>query len=114
MSIKEGFYKVVFNTIHKLGDDGIIVIEGGKVRGADGQYLYSGSFSGEPGRLKAKITIAAASGNSESVFGMHGGKYTLDLTGTSNDSLFLLAGSASLPGSPLITIRGTWIAGLDL
>lgn len=114
MGIREGFYKVVFNTDRELGDDGIIVIEGDKVRGADGQYLYSGSFSGDPERLTANITIASASSNSESIFGMHGGKYMLDLTGTASDNLFQLSGTASLPGSPVITIRGTWIAGLAL
>lgn len=107
----DGFYAVSFSALLRGG--GLVVVENGKVRGGDNEYLYSGEVSGPSDRLRAVLKIKAFAPNAVSVFNTKGGEYILQLTGqvTGNDLVF----SGSAPGSgQTITIRGRRLCGISL
>jgi hypothetical protein len=117
--LTDGFYKVEFDsTLPGMG--GIVIIENNTVRGGDAAFLYAGTLH-MPGdeRVTATITVSAYVPApfpflALSVFGA-ADKFTLTLAGNLiTTDMFRVTGSADLPGSPAITIRGTKIAELDL
>ncbi|HDR9178380.1 TPA: hypothetical protein QDB23_005686 [Burkholderia vietnamiensis] len=108
-----GFYAVKFSALVQ-GAGGIVVLEDGNIRGGDDQYLYSGTYSGQDGRLSAKITVKAYSPQAISVFNTVGGKFTLDLVGNVIGDGFQASGPAPVPGAPGITIHARKLDGLAL
>lgn len=110
----DGFYKVDFSAALP-GVGGIVVVEGESVRGGDNQFLYSGKLvRPENGGLTATIEVQAYAPGAQSVFAGPARRFTLDVAGNEIGGGFQLSGSANLPGTPGITIRGSKIASLDL
>jgi hypothetical protein len=112
--LADGFYKVEFRG-PLPGAGGIVTIEGGTVRGGDGQFLYAGKLSmPSEGRLEGVVRVLACAPNAGSVFGP-ATNFALNLKGNVvGVGMFQASGPADLPGSPNITISGTKIASLDL
>ncbi|MBK1821296.1 GrlR family regulatory protein [Burkholderia orbicola] len=109
----EGFYRVEFGAAIP-GAGGVVVVEGGRLRGADDQYLYSGTVSGPDERLHVEIIVKAYAPGAVSVFQTVGGTFQLTLTGNVTGSSFQVSGPAPFPGMPGITVRGTRVADIDL
>lgn len=109
-----GFFKVQFSALGP-GAGGIVIVEDGKVRGGDNQYLYSGSFvETGAGAATANLRVKAHTPNAKDVFGGTGGSFNLSLTGQIDDTRFSFSGPSPRPGSPPITIHGVKVAQLDL
>ncbi|REG61547.1 type III secretion system (T3SS) negative regulator GrlR [Paraburkholderia sp. BL6669N2] len=108
-----GFYAVEFSAVVQ-GAGGIVVLEDGNIRGGDSEYLYSGTYSGQDGRLSAQITVKAHSPKAVSVFNTIGGKFKLDLVGNVVGDGFQASGNAPVPGAPGITIRARKLDDLAL
>lgn len=108
-----GFFKVEFSALTP-GAGGVVIVEDGKVRGGDNQYLYSGSYSEAPTGTTATLRVKAYTSSAKDVFGGKGGAFDLSLTGQIDDTSLSFTGPSPKPGSPPITIRGTKIAQLDL
>ncbi|MFM0060626.1 hypothetical protein PQR64_33885 [Paraburkholderia phytofirmans] len=108
-----GFYAIEFSAVVQ-GAVGIVILEDGNIRGGDSEYLYSGTYSGQDGRLSAQITVKAHSPKAVSVFNTIGGKFTLDLVGNVVGDGFQASGNAPVPGAPGITIRARKLEDLTL
>lgn len=111
--VRDGFYKVDFGAALP-GAGGVVVVEGGNVRGGDDQYLYSGTVGAAGTSLQANIRVSAYVQSAVSVFNTQGGTFNLALSGNELQNGFVLAGAAPVPGSPPIQIQGVRIADLAL
>lgn len=112
MSIS-GFFKVEFSAALP-GMGGIVVIDGGFVRGGDAGYLYSGTISGQGNSVTSSIRVKAMSPSAQSVFGTMGGAFDLQLSGRESGNTFSLSGPSPVPGQKGIQITGMRIAELSL
>ncbi|VVE84989.1 GrlR family regulatory protein [Pandoraea sputorum] len=110
---KDGFYKVDFGALIQ-GAGGIVVIEGGKIRGGDDQYLYSGTASTQGNSISAELRVAAYAATAESVFGTRGGAFNLVLQGDLVGDGFVVTGKSPTGAGPDIVVRATRIAELTL
>ena len=101
-----GFYRVIFaGSLPGIG--GVIAIDGGIIRGADDQFLYSGSIQMKDGvNLNASIKVQAYVTNALPVFGSRVREFTLELHGSAaSETEFTLNGHADLPGTPAFHVR---------
>ena len=97
MSLQPGLYKVAFKT--QLGEGiGIVVLEGGSLRGGDAVYAWVGTYEEPDGGFDAQVSIyrhtegeAAAS-----VFGVDEAK--VRLKGSPEGANFMIKGSS--PAAP--------------
>lgn len=108
-----GFFKVDFGAALP-GIGGIVIVENNVVRGSDGQFLFSGSFSGSPDALTATVRVKSVAGQPMTVFGTNQSSFDLALKGTESGDTFSLAGDGSASGQTGIRIEGVRIAALDL
>lgn len=104
-----GFYRVDFGALLP-GAPGIVVLEDGQVRGGDGDYIYSGTFSGSAGAVQAVLKVKPIKAGAQSVFGTVGKDFQLNLSGNFVPEGFVLAGPAPVQGGPQISIRGTKVS----
>ncbi|WP_042298929.1 GrlR family regulatory protein [Paraburkholderia kururiensis] len=111
--IADGFYKVTFSALLQ-GVGGIVVFEGGRIRGGDDQYLYSGTVTGPDERLLVDLTVKAYAPGAISVFGSQGGKFTLQLVGNVVGRDLQFSGPSPIPGSPGITVHAAFVSDLAL
>lgn len=107
----DGFYAVSFSALLKGG--GLVVVENGKVRGGDNEYLYSGEISGATDQLRAALKVKAYVRGAVSVFNTKDGEFTLQLTGQAAGNDLVLSGQAPGVGQP-ITIRARRLCGTSL
>lgn len=108
-----GFFKVAFSALLP-GAGGLVAVENGKVRGGDGQYLYSGAVTEANGSATAVLRVKAHAPNASNVFGGHSGGFTLNLSGTVTATGFTFSGPSPLGSGPNIQIIGTRVASIDL
>jgi hypothetical protein len=109
----DGFYSVDFSAVTK-GAKGIVIVESGKVRGGDDQYLYSGTVTGPDERLHVKLAVKAYVPGAVTVFNTTSGKFELELTGNVIGQDLQFSGAAPIPGAPGITIRAHRLASVSL
>lgn len=107
-----GFYRVDFGALLP-GAPGIVVLENGQVRGGDGGYIYSGTYTENSGEISAQLKVKPAQAGATSVFGTVGQAFQLNLAGSLSPGLFSLSGPAPVPGGPKISIRGTKVSEID-
>ncbi len=107
----DGFYKVDFSA-SLPGAGGIVTLEGGKIRGGDANFLYSGSYSEEGGgAVSATVRVKAMHAGALSVFGTHGGAFELKLRGQETQTGFTLSGAG--PGGQSFRASGNRVADLN-
>jgi hypothetical protein len=101
----DGFYKVDFSAVLK-GAAGIVVVENGNIRGADDQYLYSGTVTLVGDEINIKLTVKAYAPGAVSVFNTPGGKFDLLLSGKAVGRNLHFSGPApaTFPRGPRIEI----------
>jgi hypothetical protein len=96
--MKDGLYKVQFHT--QLGTGaGVVVLQGGKLRGGDSRNFYVGTYSENGSRVTAQVTTDTHTDmpGLRSVFGMD--PVHLSLSGTVNsDSAEMTGTAAEAPG----------------
>jgi hypothetical protein len=100
-----GFYRVDFSALLP-GAPGIVVLEDSQVRGSDGGYIYSGSFSENGESIEAVLKVKPIEAGASSVFGTAGQTLQLSLSGRFVQGGFTLSGASPVPGGPGINIRG--------
>lgn len=102
MSISPGTYKVEFTTPLGRGF-GVVVVEGGKVRGGDSGMLYVGSYQETGDEFSAKIEISRHSntGAESSVLGVDNA--TINLSGRSRGNVITTQGSS--PQAPNVPFQ---------
>lgn len=75
-----GFYEVDFSAVTK-GAKGVVFVDAGQVHGADDQYLYSGSISGDEQKLHVDLKVKAYAAGALDVFGNQSKQFHLSLVG---------------------------------
>ncbi|WP_081273570.1 GrlR family regulatory protein [Achromobacter insuavis] len=115
--LRDGFYKVDFAaSLPSAG--GVVVLEGGVIRGGDDQMIYSGSYGlvgsdpSAPMRMTGEISVRPYVKGANSVFNSGSQPFTLKLNGSADTSSFRLGGNSPV-GGPSIVIVGAFIAPLD-
>lgn len=109
MAIKDGFYKITFHALIE-GMGGIVVVNGDRVQGADGNFLYSGTLQQDGIALSAAIVVSAHVPNALTTFGMNATRFELKLSGEISGAGFQLRGPSPVPGQPPIQIQGVFLA----
>ena len=104
-----GFYRVDFGALLP-GAPGIVVLENSQVRGGDGGYIYSGSFTENAGAITAQLKIKPVQPGAQSVFGTFGQTLTLNLSGQFVSGGFVLSGPSPVAGGKAINIQGQKVA----
>ncbi len=95
--LREGHYKVDFDAaLPGLG--GRVTLKNGIVKGGDGPYAYSGTYSEEGAQLIVLICLFATHPGAVSVFGTQGGAFELALTGSASADGFVLRGKSPVGG----------------
>jgi hypothetical protein len=98
MPIRDGLYKVSFQTQLGTGN-GVVVLDGGKMRGGDSIMHYSGTYSQDGDKFSAKVVTGRHSNTPGmcSVFGMD--HVNISVQGTAQgDSAQLRGTAAEAPG----------------
>jgi hypothetical protein len=75
-----GFYEVDFSAVTQ-GAKGVVFVDAGQVHGADDQYLYSGSISGEEQKIRVELKVKAYAAGAQDVFGNQSRQFQLTLDG---------------------------------
>ena len=98
MSLRDGLYKVNFQTQLGAGD-GVVVLEGGKIRGGDSIMYYAGTYSQDGDKFSAKLAIDRHSHTQgmNPVFGQDHVDITVHGT-TQEDSAQVTGTAAGAPG----------------
>ncbi|TFL14205.1 hypothetical protein CSC67_08620 [Pusillimonas caeni] len=107
-----GFFRIDFGAALP-GAPGVVVVENGMVRGSDGIFLFSGTFSDGDGRCRAVVNVKSINGSPLTVFNTHQSSFQLGLEGQADDSSFVLKGGGPVQGQIGITISGRKIADLN-
>ena len=110
MPLQDGLYKVHFQTPRGVGD-GVVVLQGGKLRGGDSMIYYTGTYTQNGNQFAAQVDTDAHSAppvpGLQSVFGPN--KVHIAISGTSSGNTAQLQGtSPQAPGVPLQATL-TWI-----
>ena len=105
----DAFYRVEFGALLP-GAPGIVVLENGQVRGSDGNYIYSGTYSGGEGPIEVLLNVKPIQADAPSVFGTVGQQFKLNLFGNFVPGGFTLAGSSPVQGGLGVSIRGTKVS----
>jgi hypothetical protein len=93
--IKAGLYKVEFHTPRGNGA-GVVVLDGGKFRGGDSAFYYSGTFSEDGDKFTATVHIKRHTAGGVALVGEQG---TINVHGTSSGEAASLSGTvAGMPG----------------
>jgi hypothetical protein len=98
MPMRDGLYKVHFQTPRGAGD-GVIVLKDGQLRGGDSLIYYVGTYTQNGDRFSADVKTDAHSNNPnmQSVFGMN--RVRINITGTTKgDSAQMTGTSPDAPG----------------
>ena len=92
--LKEGLYCVQFQTPRGAGA-GVVVLEGGRIRGGDARIFYTGTYSENGDQFTAQVRTDAHTNtpNAGSVFGPD--KLNISLRGTSSGNAATLSGNAA-------------------
>ncbi|WP_367575446.1 GrlR family regulatory protein [Pelagibius sp.] len=106
-----GLFGVDFQASNRDFGSGIVVIDNGRVNGGDGSYFYQGRFDNYGGKVRATIEVTHYRGTPNSVMGPIS-RFTLNLSGTSDDSGFDLQGSSQSIPNVSIKMRGRRVAPL--
>lgn len=67
--MRDGIYKITFTASSGDMGDGIVVVKGGSINGADHGFLYLGTIEHAEGRFRARLTVRRWDPNAYSVFG---------------------------------------------
>lgn len=115
--LRDGFYKVDFAaSLPSAG--GVVVLDGGVIRGGDDQMIYSGSYGvsgSDPSAtmsMTGELSVRPYVKGANSVFNTGSQPFTLKVSGTADGTSFRVGG-ASPAGGPGIVIVGTFIAPLE-
>ena len=98
MSVRDGLYKVSFETPLGTGD-GVVVLEGGKLLGGDSMMYYVGTYSQDGNKFSAEIATNRHSHSQgmQPVFGQDRVNITLQGV-TQGDSAQMTGTAAETPG----------------
>ncbi|SCU94188.1 conserved hypothetical protein [Cupriavidus necator] len=112
--VLDGFYQVNFTALGQ--GTGLLVIEGDRVRGGDGQYLYSGRLAAlDGGAFTIDLRVASYAAGAQSVFHTGQGVFTLKLKGNFVGEEFTATGVAEGVGSgATFNARGRRVKNIDL
>ena len=101
--LRDGFYKVDFAaSLPSAG--GVVVLDGGVIRGGDDQMIYSGSYGvsgSDPNAnmtMTGEISVRAHVNGANSVFNTGSQPFTLKLSGTTDGTSFRLGGPSPAGG----------------
>ena len=98
MRVREGLYKVEFHTVHGTGS-GVIYATGGKIRGGNSGFAFSGNYTGKDGEILVKVSTQRHNYDPgfKPLFGID--SVTLTLKGRTSGDMIDFEGTAlQLPG----------------
>lgn len=91
--VEDGLYEVFFHTVHGKGS-GVIYATGGKLRGGNSAFIFSGNYQNKPDAISVHISSRRFNPDPAipSLFGLEG--VTLSLTGHANGDTVVFEGAA--------------------
>ena len=89
--MKDGLYKVEFRTQGGSGS-GVVVLQGGKVRGGDSGLYYAGTFAENGDQITAQVATNRHTAGIGSVFGRD--RVNISLKGTAKGESAQMTGTA--------------------
>ena len=96
--MEDGLYEIFFHTVHGTGS-GVIYASGGKLRGGNSAFAFTGSYQNKASGISAMVVSRRYNPDHAvtSVFGLEG--VTLTLSGRNNGGLLNFEGNAlQMPG----------------
>ena len=96
--MEDGLYEVFFHTVHGKGS-GVIYATGGKLRGGNSAFTFSGNYQNKPDAISVRVSTRRFNPDPSipSLFGLEG--VTLSLTGhATGDSVNFEGTAMQKPG----------------